>query len=287
MPAGAATQRVGNAATNASADPVCGLADARDLAHFRHHVRAVRWIEAQDLDDWERVLSLEYLRDSYEEMGVPADARAALVRAHACALLAIKVDGVWPFPELVFGARYARPEPWAAAPPIAPPVLDDELSKTERKLFQAIRHTLLRETLDRSSRSFSWYSVMLRLPRGAGGASTLRRAAGDMRRGRRPTSVSADMIARVFAASEDIDVPLMAHARGWLPWLFVGAGVEYLGAEGYERASVEAVSFDGRAHGAAVWLVHGGRARLRWTTADRLRPALPAPSDSRALRALD
>lgn len=287
MPAERGCTAATEPATSASADPVGDAAAAHDLAHFRHHVRAVRWIEAQGLNDWECVLALEYLRDSYDDVGVPADARAALVRAHACALLAIKVDGVWPFPELVFGARYARPEPWAASPPIAPPVLDDELATTERKLFEALRHTLLRETLDRSSRSFSWYSVMLRLPRGAGGAATLRRAAGEVRRGRRPTSVSADWVARVLGASDDLDVPLMAHARGWLPWLFVGAGVEYLGDTGYERAAVDAVSFDGRAHGAAVWLVHGGRARLRWTTADRLRPAPPAPSDSRALRALD
>ena len=80
------------------------------MAHFRDHLRAVRWIEAQQLDDWECVLALEYLRDSYGEVGVPAGARAALLRAHACALLAIKVDGVWPFPELVFGVRHARPK---------------------------------------------------------------------------------------------------------------------------------------------------------------------------------
>ena len=263
-----------------------------DLAHFRDHLRAVRWIEAQELDEWECVLALEYLRDSYCKVGVPAGARAALVRAHACALLAIKVDGVWPFPEWVFGVRHARPEPPEfCAAPAQPPVRDEDVAAVERKLFETMRHILLRDSMSRKSACFGWYTALLRLPHGAGPPAALRRAAVDMQRRRRPTGVPADWVARVFGASSDIAVPFLFQLRECLAWLKVGAAVEYLvseqvASEGYVRATVEEIEFDGRTFSAAVWLGDGASARLRWTTADRLRAAPPG-SDSRALRLLD
>ena len=255
-----------------------------DLVRFRRHLRAVRWVEAQCLNDWVHALALEYLRDSYDALGAPADARAAIVRACACALLAVKVDGVWPFPDFVFGVRHAHPEQWrgAAATALDPPLKDDEVAAAERALFKAMKHFLLRDTVEPESPYFPWYCMMLRTPREAGSTSDVRRAASDVRRRRLPAAIAPDWVARVFGASDDVVVPAMHFMKGCLPWLAPGAAVEYLGADEYLRASVEAVHFDGCAFCAAVWL--GGR--LRWTTTERLRPAAFF-SNARALRPLD
>ena len=258
-----------------------------DLAHFRHHLRTVRWIEAQRLDDWEHVLAVEYLRDSYDAIGVPADARGFLVRAHACVLLAVKVDGVWPFPDIVFGVKYGRPETWGGvAKPLEPTLRDDEVAAAERTLFKSMRHSLLRDTMGPDSPSFAWYCMLLRMPPRMGSAAVLRRAAVDLRRRRIPATTSADWVARVLGAADDLDAPSVPFLRVCLPWLTPGADVEYLGVDAYVRASVDVVEFDGRTFWAGVWMDDGGAPRLRWTMAERLRQA-SFWSDSRALRLLD